>query len=141
MTIAVGVSGGPSTTPQGWTSDFKISAGPSFADGVSAVSTLIFACSATPAYFSLVAEMKDPEYFSRAVIISQICSTAVYLIVGTIIYYFCGSMVASPALGSAGPLIKRVAYGLSLPGLLATTTICLHVSQFFPNIVISIDLR
>lgn len=127
VTIAVGIQGGPSTAPPGWSSDYKIINHPSFAEGVSAVSTLIFACSATPAYFSLAAEMRDPQYFTRALVVSQIGSTLLYLVVGVVVYYYCGTMVASPALGSAGTLIKKIAYGLSLPGLIATTTIVIHV--------------
>lgn len=51
-----------------------------------------------------------------------------YVVIGTVVYYYCGSFVASPALGSAGPLLKRICYGLALPGLLATTTLTVHVS-------------
>ncbi|KAL4895345.1 transmembrane amino acid transporter protein-domain-containing protein [Aspergillus ambiguus] len=127
VTIAVGIEGGPSSAPKSWSSDFKVSTTPSFADGVSAVASLIFACSATPAYFSLVAEMRDPRYFTRSVVISQMGSTALYVTIGVVVYYYCGSLVASPALGSAGTLIKKIAYGISLPGLIATTTIVLHL--------------
>ncbi|KAJ5736224.1 uncharacterized protein N7483_001349 [Penicillium malachiteum] len=101
VTVAVGVQDGPSTAPQGWTSDYKLFNSPSFADGVSAVSGLIFVCSATPAYFSIFAEMQNPQLFTRALVISQFTSTVVYLIVGVVVYYYCGSTVASPALGTA----------------------------------------
>jgi amino acid permease len=124
----VGVQNGPSNAPDGWVSDYKIVNRPSFVDGVSAISTLIFACSATPAYFSIVAEMRDPRYFTRSLLISQAISTIVYLIIGVVVYYYCGSMVASPALGSAGHLIKRISYGIALPSLVASTTIFMHVS-------------
>ncbi|PLN76328.1 hypothetical protein BDW42DRAFT_188749 [Aspergillus taichungensis] len=40
---------------------------------------------------------------------------AVYLTVGAIMYYYCGFYAATPALGSAGPLIKKISYGISLP--------------------------
>ncbi|KAJ5718945.1 hypothetical protein N7493_007400 [Penicillium malachiteum] len=132
VTIAVGVQTGPSTALQGWVSDYKIMNNPSFADGVSAISTLIFACSATPGYFSIAAEMRDPRYFARAAVISQFISTLIYLTIGIVVYYYCGSMVASPALGSAGHSMKRISYGVALPGLLASTTIFLHVSRHPP---------
>ncbi|KAJ5728374.1 hypothetical protein N7493_004704 [Penicillium malachiteum] len=125
VTVAVGVQDGPSTAPQGWTSDYKLVSSLSFSDGVSAVSTLIFACSATPAYFSVFAEMQNPQLFTRALVISQFASTMVYLVVVVVVSY-CGYMVASPALGAAGPLIKIIAYGISLPGLIASTAIFLH---------------
>lgn len=50
-----------------------------------------------------------------------------YVAIGTVIYYYCGSYVASPALGSAGATVKKVAYGIALPGLIASTVIVLHV--------------
>lgn len=130
MTIGVGIQKRPSSVSQvgPWSSDFRLINSPSFTDGVSAVSSLIFACSATPAYFSIAAEMRDPRFFTRALIISQIGSTLIYLVIGVVVYYYCGSHVASPALGSAGPIIKKISYGIALPGLLATTTIVIHVS-------------
>jgi hypothetical protein len=42
-------------------------------------------------------------------------------------YYFCGSYVASPAIGSAGPLLKKVGYGIALPGLLGSAILLGHV--------------
>lgn len=135
VAIAVGVQNGPSTVPQGWGSDYKLVNKPSFTEGVSAVSTLLFACSATAGYFSIAAEMRDPQHFTRSLLISQLTSTIVYLIVGVVVYYYCGSMVASPALGSAGALIKRISYGIALPGLVASTTIFLHVSVLKSSIL------
>lgn len=39
---------------------------------------------------------------------------SLYLAIGVTVYYYSGQYVASPALGSAGVLLKRVAYGVSL---------------------------
>lgn len=74
--------------------------------------------------------MKDPRKYTRSLFICQGVVTTVYLIIGIMVYYYCGSYVASPALGSAGDLIKRISYGLALPGLCVTMTIVLHVSAF-----------
>jgi cbb3-type cytochrome oxidase subunit 1 len=46
------------------------------------------------------------------------------------VYGFVGQYVASPALGSAGAVMKRVCYGLALPGLLVSTVLYAHVSFF-----------
>lgn len=54
--------------------------------------------------------------------------TITYAVIGIVVYYYCGSYVASPALGSAGALMKKVCYGIALPGLLVSTLILLHVS-------------
>ncbi|KAJ5747146.1 uncharacterized protein N7511_008842 [Penicillium nucicola] len=129
VTVSVGIQDRPASAPQDgpWSSDFKLSNSPSFAEGVAAVSSLIFACSATPAYFAIAAEMRDPRLFTRSLIVSQIGSTVIYLVIGIVVYYYCGTYVASPALGSAGPLIKRISYGIALPGLIASTTIVIHL--------------
>lgn len=79
-------------------------------------------------FFPIVAEMRNPALYTRSLMICQIALTAIYISIGTVIYFYCGSYVASPALGSAGALIKKVAYGIALPGLIASTVIVLHVS-------------
>jgi len=57
----------------------------------------------------------------------------VYLIIGVVVYTYCGSYVASPALGSAGPLMKKVCYGLALPGLFVSGMMVSHVSLPSPD--------
>lgn len=94
------------------------------------VSTLVFTYAGTPAFFNVIAEMRDPHHYPRALAICQITVTSIYIIVATIVCYFCGSYVASPALGSAGVLIKKVAYGIALPGLSVSGILLLHVSNF-----------
>ncbi len=55
--------------------------------------------------------MKRPEHYTRSLLICQAGVTITYIVIGCVVYLYCGSYVASPALGSAGHLIKRVAYG------------------------------
>ena len=81
--------------------------------------------------------MRDPQYYTRSLLICQGSVTCVYLVIGIIVYYFCGSYVASPALGSAGILMKKVSYGFALPGLIVTTALALHVSKVTCNTSIS----
>jgi len=71
--------------------------------------------------------MRDPRQYTRSLIICQSTVTITYLVIGVVVYYFCGSFVASPALGSAGITMKKVCYGLALPGLIVTVTIISHV--------------
>lgn len=80
-------------------------------------------------FFSIVSEMRNPERYPAAMATCQAGVTAVYAIIGGVIYYYCGSYVSSPALGSAGGVIKIVSYGFALPGLLGTMTIVTHVSK------------
>ncbi|KAL4750343.1 hypothetical protein BDW72DRAFT_203981 [Aspergillus terricola var. indicus] len=130
ITIAVGVQDRPSEaphTPGPWTSDYKLIDNPSFTEGITAVSSLIFAYCGTPAFFAIVSEMRDPKYYTRSLMICQSGVTAIYTTTGTVVYYYCGSYVASPALGSAGPTVKKVAYGFALPGLIVTVMLVIHL--------------
>ncbi|GIC92238.1 putative amino acid transporter (Mtr) [Aspergillus udagawae] len=130
VTIAVGIQDRPAAAPQDgvWTSDYKIVNNPSFTEAISAVSTLVFAYAGTPAFFPIVSEMRDPRYYARALLVCQTGVTAIYIAIGCVVYYYCGSYVASPALGSAGATVKKVCYGFALPGLIVTTTLVIHVA-------------
>ncbi|KAI1060754.1 hypothetical protein LB506_007049 [Fusarium annulatum] len=96
---------------------------------MSAICALIFAYAGTPAFFSIAAEMRDPRHYTRSLILCQTVISACYIAIGCVVYYFCGSYVASPALGSAGVLIKRVSYGIALPGLIVTTMLTCHLAS------------
>ncbi|KAH7244546.1 uncharacterized protein BKA55DRAFT_515738 [Fusarium redolens] len=69
---------------------------------------------------------KKPSFTNA---MSAIFISACYIAIGCVVYYFCGSYVASPALGSAGVLIKRVSYGIALPGLIVTTMLTCHLAS------------
>ncbi|KAJ9202769.1 hypothetical protein DTO164E3_2742 [Paecilomyces variotii] len=129
VTIAVGIQDRPSAAPQSgpWKSDYKIVNNPSFSDAMSAVSSIVFAYAGTPAFFAIVSEMRDPRKYTRSLLLCQGVVTAIYITIGCVVYYYCGSYVASPALGSAGVMVKKVAYGFALPGLIVTTTLVIHL--------------
>ncbi|OAA57160.1 Amino acid transporter, transmembrane [Cordyceps fumosorosea ARSEF 2679] len=131
VTIAVGVQTQPESAPHDveWKSDYKLFGNPTFSQGISAVSSLVFAFAGTGAFFPIVAEMRDPRLYPRALAVCQTLITVVYLVVGIVVYYYCGSYVASPALGSAGKTMKKIAYGIALPGLLASGILMAHVSS------------
>ncbi|KAL0260957.1 hypothetical protein SLS55_004649 [Diplodia seriata] len=128
LTIAVGVQDRPDAAPQEghWQSDYKIVGDPTFAEAAAALASLVFAYAGTPAFFSIASEMRDPRHYTRSLIICQSCVTIIYVAIGIVVYYYCGSYVASPALGSAGVVMKKVCYGLALPGLIVTTTLMTH---------------
>jgi hypothetical protein len=132
VTIAVGVQERPDTAPQqgSWTSDYKLFGSPSFTEAISAITTFIFAYAGTPLFFPIVSEMRDPRLYAKALTICQIVVTITYVTVGIVVYYFCGSYVASPALGSAGKTVKQISYGIALPGLVVGATLSTHVSRF-----------
>ena len=134
VTIGVGVQGGPAPEliqdTSSWASDYKLVGKPTFNEAMAALTTLIYTYAGTSAFFNIAAEMKDPKQYTKALALCQGFVTVVYIVIGITIYYFCGSHVAAPALGSAGALIKKVAYGFALPGLLVSAILPIHVSLF-----------
>ncbi|GLI74663.1 hypothetical protein PoHVEF18_002909 [Penicillium ochrochloron] len=131
VTIAVGIQDRPAAAPKTdtpWVSDYKLVGNPSFTEGITAVCSLVFAFSGTPGFFAIASEMRDPRKYTPALLVCQAGVTAIYMVIGCVVYYYCGTYVSSPALGSAGGNIKKIAYGFALPGLIVTTTICSHVS-------------
>ncbi|KAJ5355334.1 uncharacterized protein N7496_012546 [Penicillium cataractarum] len=134
VTIAVGVQDRPASAPKTndpWVSDWATYGTTGFAKAIAAVSNLLFAFSGTPGFFSIVSEMRDPAAYGKAVIACQAGVTVVYTVIGCIIYYYCGTHVSSPALGSAGGAIKIISYAFALPGLLVTMTIVTHIPAKF----------
>ncbi|RDK41226.1 hypothetical protein M752DRAFT_217709 [Aspergillus phoenicis ATCC 13157] len=130
-TVAVGLQERPPTAPKtaDWESDYKLVGYPSFTKGITAVVSIVFAYAGTPGFFPIAAEMRNLSLYTRSLLICQSAITSIYISIGTVVYYYCGSYVASPALGSAGTLIKKVAYGIALPGLVVSTVIVLHFSS------------
>ncbi|GAA6009160.1 hypothetical protein JCM10207_004288 [Rhodosporidiobolus poonsookiae] len=129
VTIAVGAGGRPSPAPQEgpWDKNLVMWGNPSFADAMNAVANLMLSYAGTPVYLGFVSEMRNPRHSTKAVLVSQAFITAFYLVIGVVVYMYAGQYVASPALGTAGVLIKRIAYGLALPGLLAAAVIYTHM--------------
>jgi ABC-type multidrug transport system permease subunit len=130
VTIASGIQDRRAAAPQigPWSSDYKLVNSPTFPQAMSAISSLVFAFAGTPIFFPIVAEMRNPHDYLKALVVSQTCVTCAYVIIGVVVYYYCGTYVASPALGSAGVLMKKICYGIALPGLLVTTVLICHVS-------------
>jgi len=45
----------------------------------------------------------------------QVFAVSFYMLMAAVIYYYAGPSVASPALGSASPIVAKVAFGIALP--------------------------
>jgi amino acid permease len=136
----VGVQDRPADAPPSngkFHSDYELFGSPSAADAFAAISSIVFAYAGTPAFFNIVSEMREPRHYTRALIVCQGTMTAVYIAIGCVVYYYCGSYVSSPALGSAGHLMKKVCYGIALPGLMVSTTLFVHFAAkyFFMRIL------
>ncbi|GFZ50956.1 hypothetical protein JCM24511_08714 [Saitozyma sp. JCM 24511] len=129
LAVAVGVQDRPSAAPQVgfWSPDTAVARDATFVDAINAVSVVVFAYAGTPNFFNIVGEMKNQRDYTKSVITCQAFVTAVYLIIGCTVYHFVGQYITSPALGSAGPLLKKVCYGLALPGLLVGCVLYTHI--------------
>jgi hypothetical protein len=75
-----------------------------------------------------MSEMKNPRDYSKAVNWCMGIVTAAYLSFSLVVYKWCGQWVASPSLGSAGPLVKKISYGIGLIGLCVSGALYVHVS-------------
>lgn len=131
LTVAVGVQDKPAAAPPGpFQSNWKAVGDPSFESAISACSSIVFAWAGTPAFFQIASEMRVPEHYTRSLLLCQSIVATTYIVIGVVVYYYCGSFVASPALGSAGTLLKKICYGLALPGLCVSTLLFVHVSSY-----------
>lgn len=88
-----------------------------------------------------IAEMKDPKQYKKPIAASMGLLLVLYIVISLVVYRYCGGesgriesadrvvFIASPALGSAGDLIKKITYGIAVPGLWISATLCQHVSS------------
>lgn len=130
LAIAVGLQDRPNAAPpapQPWDKQIKTIGSPTLLEAMAAISTVIFSYSGTPAFFSVISEMRDPRQYNKSLIACQTVVIGGFVILGAVVYHFCGIYVSNPALGSAGPTLKKVCYGLALPGLIAGAVINCHV--------------
>lgn len=100
-----------------------------FASAFLSVTNIVFAYAGHVAFFSFISELKNPKDFPKALYLLQITDTSLYLIVAIVVYRYAGSDVASPALGSAGTIVKKVAFGIALPTILIAGVIYGHVAS------------
>ncbi|BEI81094.1 hypothetical protein CcaverHIS002_0202540 [Cutaneotrichosporon cavernicola] len=130
MVIVVPLQDRPAAAPQTgpWEKDLKLFNTPTIAEALSGVSTVVFSTAAAPAFFSFAAEMKNPHAYTRCMLVSEAIATSFLVLVGSVIYYYCGQYVAVPAPGSAGVLFKRICYGIAIPGLAMSLCIYAHVA-------------
>ncbi|KAJ5595402.1 uncharacterized protein N7459_001610 [Penicillium hispanicum] len=92
-----------------------------------AVTNIVFAYCAHVAFFGLLAEMKNPRDFPKALYMLQTFEIIFYTVAAVVIYYYAGQSVTSPALGSAGPVLKKVAYGIAIPTIVGAGVVNGHV--------------
>lgn len=120
VVIAVTITARPAAAPQTGPFELGFSAWPpvgmTFASAWAA-SLAIFSSSAnTSGYVPVISEMRNPKDYFKSLYACMTWITSSYLALGLTVYAYCGKWVATPALGSAGPTIKIISYGIAIPG-------------------------
>lgn len=96
--------------------------------GFLAVTDIVFAYAGHVAFFGFISEMKVPEDYPKTLYLLQIVDTVMYAVTAVVIYRYAGKDVKSPALGSAGHIMSKVAYGIAIPTIVVAGVINGHVA-------------
>lgn len=124
---------------------YEVTRHTSFVNGFTAVTNIVFAycmfnrmsglvqkslirIGGHPGYFGFLAEMKNPEDFPKSLCMQQGFEILLYTVSAAVIYRFAGAGVASPALGSTGPVLRKVAYGIAIPTIVVSGVVLGHVA-------------
>ncbi|KAJ9199518.1 hypothetical protein DTO271D3_138 [Paecilomyces variotii] len=97
-------------------------------NGFLAVTNIVFAYAGHVAFFGFISELKRAEEYPKTLYMLQSIDTSMYLIAAIVIYRYGGKDVASPALGSTGPILRKVAYGIAIPTIVIAGVINGHVA-------------
>ncbi|KAJ5462170.1 hypothetical protein N7530_010375 [Penicillium desertorum] len=81
----------------------------SFQKAFLAVTNIVFAYIVHVAFFGYMSEMDEPRDFPKSLALLQVVDTCMYVVTAVVIYRYAGPDVASPALSSAGPIMKNFA--------------------------------
>lgn len=107
---------------------FQAFATPSFGDAMNAVATHVLSLAGTATFIPIHAEMRRPSDYRKALWAGQGFVVINYTLVGIVIYAKVGQYVASPAIGSAGPTVEKIGYGIALVGLMVSCLFEAHIS-------------
>jgi hypothetical protein len=80
------------------------------------------------AFIGFISELRKPQDFPKALAITETVAITYYCIVAAVIYVFADQAVASPALGSALPKWRIVAYIVAMPTIVVAGVINMHVA-------------
>ncbi|KAF2110970.1 transmembrane amino acid transporter [Lophiotrema nucula] len=107
---------------------YVVIAYPTFIAGMTATCTIFVSSAGTSAFLPVISEMTNPRDYNKAVYVCMGLVQASYLTFALVVYRWCGKWVTNPSLGSAGPTVKKVAYGIGLIGLIVSGCLYLHVA-------------
>ncbi|CUM56139.1 unnamed protein product [Debaryomyces tyrocola] len=104
------------------------SEGKSYAAIAAAIGTQMLSLCGSASFFTIHAEMRDQAQYTKSLYLGQGFVTLNYIAISCIVYGKVGQYVTSPALGSAGMLIQKIAYGISFPALFFACFSQAHIS-------------
>jgi hypothetical protein len=130
VVIGVTTRDRPAAAPQ--TGDFELGylpiAYPNFSAGLVASATIFGSSAGTSAFLPVISEMKHPKDYNKAVYVCMAIVQGSYLAFALVVYRWCGQWVTSPSLGTAGPTLEKVSFGVGLVGLTVSACLYLHVA-------------
>ena len=119
FTVAVTQQNRPAAAPP--TGEFDLGwqavVSTTFVAGITASANLFLFSSGSSMYLPVISEMRRPQDYRKAALLTGVLVGAMYLSFSLVIYRWCGVWISTPAFGSAGTLFKKISYGLALPGL------------------------
>ncbi|KAH7041512.1 LOW QUALITY PROTEIN: transmembrane amino acid transporter [Microdochium trichocladiopsis] len=120
FTIAITQQDRPAAAPP--TGDFDLGwtaiSYPTFVVGMVSAANLFICTSGSSMFLPVISEMRRPQDYRKACLWAGFIVDTLYLALSLVIYRYCGKWLSVPAFGSAGPLFKKISYGISLPGLI-----------------------
>ncbi|KAK7431950.1 hypothetical protein QQZ08_001569 [Neonectria magnoliae] len=141
--VAVTQQDRPAAAPP--TGDFDLGwvavASPSFVAGITASANVFISGSGSSMYLPVISEMRRPQDYRKAALLTGVIVGAMYLTFSLVIYHWCGVWLTTPAFGSAGTLFKKISYGIALPGLIVGVGIYQHVAAKYMFVRILRDSR
>lgn len=128
--VAVSQTGRPAAAPQ--TGDFDLGwnaiAYPGFVVGMLSVMNIFVSTCGSSMFIPIIAEMKRPQDYRKACLVAGFIVGVIYLSFSLVMYRYLGRWTSVPAFGSAGPLFKKIAYSIALPGLVIGVGLYQHVA-------------
>ncbi|CEL10470.1 Putative Amino acid transporter [Aspergillus calidoustus] len=119
--IAVGIQ-------KPWKGDLEAAVDTNLYHAFLGVCNIVFSFSGHVAFFSFISELKDPKEYPKSLFLLQGTDTILYIVSAVVIYCYAGPEVTSPALGSASPIIGKIAYGIALPTIIIGGVVNGHVA-------------
>lgn len=119
--IAVGIS-------RPWKDGIQATVDTSLYKAFLAVCNIVFSFSGHVAFFGFMSELKDPKEYPKSLFLLQGIDVCLYIVTSVVVYYYAGQDVTSPALGSASPVVRKVAYGIALPTIIIGGVVNGHVA-------------